>query len=148
MELAKITLRLATSKDVDFISRLIETTMRCYVEQTCGSFSRERTRQTVQEAVASQTYSVIEFQGEDIGALAVEREPTHIQLAQIYVSPAYQNRGVGTHLIRELIREAMAAARPLRVRVLAVNPVRKLYEREGFVVTSVTPERVFMERHA
>jgi len=32
--------------------------------------------------------------------------------------------------------------------VLAVNPVRRLYEREGFAVTSETPERVLMEWRA
>jgi GNAT superfamily N-acetyltransferase len=145
---APITLRLATREDVIFISRLIEATMRSYVEQTWGSFSRERTRETVEEAIAAKSYSVVQFEDEDIGALAVEREVTHIQLAQIYILPSHQNRGVGTHLIRALVQEAKAAAKPLRVRVLAVNPARRLYEREGFVVTSETLERVFMERHA
>jgi N-acetylglutamate synthase-like GNAT family acetyltransferase len=148
MPLSPITLRLATDQDVDFISRLIETTMRSYVEQIWGSYSPSRTREAVQESVASNDYSVIESEGERIGALAVEREPTHIQLAQIFIVPSHQNRGVGTHLIRELVREAREAAKPLRIRVLAVNPARRLYEREGFVITSVTPERVFMERHA
>src|SRR5262245_7864770 len=125
MEPLALSLRLATDGDVDFISKLIETTMRSYVEQTWGSFSQERTRQTVREAVAANSYSVVEFQGQDIGAVAVEREPTHVQLAQIYICPSYQNRGVGTQLIRELVREATATSKPVRVRVLAVNPARR-----------------------
>jgi GNAT superfamily N-acetyltransferase len=121
--------------------------MRKYVEQTWGSFSPERTRQTVEHAVNASSYSIVQLNGEDIGALAVERESSHIQLAQIYILPSHQNRGVGTELIQKLAQEAQVARKPLRVRVLAVNPARRLYEREGFVVTSETPERIFMERH-
>jgi hypothetical protein len=40
----QVTLRLATSADEAFICRLIEVTMRSYVEQTWGSFSAEVTR--------------------------------------------------------------------------------------------------------
>jgi GNAT superfamily N-acetyltransferase len=122
--------------------------MRSYVEQTWGSFSEERTRQHVHESIASNIYSIVRWQGDDIGALAVRREPTHIQLDQMFILPSHQNQGVGTHLIRRLAQEAKTAAKPLRLRVLSVNPARRLYEREGFVVTSVTPERIFMERHA
>ena len=148
MQPLPLTLRVATARDIDFISRLIETTMRSYVEQTWGPFSQERTLETVQDAVAAKSYSIVELEGQDIGALAVEYEPTHVQLAQIYIRPPYQNRGVGTQLIRELIQDPKRRGRPVRVRVLAVNPARRLYEREGFEVTSETQERVFMERHA
>jgi GNAT superfamily N-acetyltransferase len=66
-------------------------------------------------------------------------------LTQMYLLPSHQNRGIGTSLIRKLALEAKESGRPLRLRVLSVNPARRLYEREGFRVTSVTPERVFME---
>lgn len=146
MQPLPLTLRVATDIDVDFISRLVEVTMRSYVEQTLGSFSRERTRRTVREAVAVDSYCIVELDGENIGALAVVREPTHVQLAQIYIYPSHQNRGVGTQLIRGLVEDAISAGKPVRVRVLSVNPARRLYEREGFVVTSETLERVFMEK--
>jgi ribosomal protein S18 acetylase RimI-like enzyme len=66
----------------------------------------------------------------------------------MYILPSHQNRGIGTRLVRELAREAKESGRPLRLRVLSVNPARRLYEREGFQVTSTTPERIFMERPA
>ena len=145
MRLDAITLRPATSKDAEFIYRLVETTMRGYVEQIWGSFSEERSRKGIGQEIASGTYSIIECEGQDIGALAVERHSSHIQLTQLYLAPSHQNRGIGTSLIRELVREARESTKPLRLRVLSVNPARRLYEREGFRVTSVTPERVFME---
>lgn len=145
MALDAIRLRPATAADAEFIFRLVETTMRGYVEQIWGSFSEDYNRKNIAETIAAGIYSLIERDGRNIGAIAVEREPTHIQLTQMYILPSHQNHGIGTGLIRELVREARESAKPLRLRVLSSNPARRLYEREGFVVTSVTPERVFME---
>jgi GNAT superfamily N-acetyltransferase len=140
-----IQLRVATEADAEFIYRAVETTMRGYVEKIWGSFSEEYNRKQIADTIQKANYSIVQYRGEKIGALSVERHPTHIQLEQIYVLPSHQNRGIGTYLIRELVREAKAIQKPLRLRVLTVNPARKLYEREGFRVMSATPERFFME---
>lgn len=52
---------------------------------------------------------------------------------------------IGTSILRDLIREGRQAGKPVRLRIIAVNPVKRLYEREGFRVTSTTPERIHME---
>ena len=141
-------LRLALHGDVAFVVHVVETTMRAHVERTWGAFDPELVRQRVLSSIEAQTCSIIEWQRQDIGVLTIVREPTHIQLEQIFILPPYQNKGIGTHFIRETAREASAAGKPLRLRVLVVNPARRLYEREGFAITAVTPERIFMERQA
>jgi GNAT superfamily N-acetyltransferase len=148
MPLGPIHLREATPNDGEFIYRLVETTMRAYVEKIWGSFSEDYNQKSIAASLAARIYSIIQFDGQDIGALAVERQSTHIQLTQMYILPSHQNRGIGTWLVRELAREARESGKPLRLRVLSVNPARRLYEREGFQVTSTTPERVFMELRA
>ena len=145
MPLGPIQLREANPSDAEFIYRVVETTMRAYVEQIWGSFSEDYNRKNIAGSITARIYSIIRFDGQDIGALAVERQSTHIQLTQMYILPSHQNRGIGTWLVRELAREAKESGKPLRLRVLSVNPARRLYEREGFQVTSTTPERVFME---
>ena len=141
-------LRPALQGDADFVIRVIETTMRGHIERTWGSFNEEQTRQRVAALVAAQTCSIIQWQHQDVGVLTIVREPTHIQLEQIFILPGYQNKGIGTYLLREAARAASAAGKPLRLRVLSVNPARRLYEREGFSVTAITPERIYMELHA
>jgi len=138
-------LRPASTADADFIAGVIETTMRGHVERTWGAFSADQTRRRVLDSIEARTYSVIRWNGQDVGALAIVRESTHILLDQLFILPLYQNKGIGTHFIREAVQEAKAAGKPLRLRVLAVNPARRLYEREGFAVTAVTPERIYME---
>jgi GNAT superfamily N-acetyltransferase len=138
-------LRRATLSDADFVYRVMEATMRRYVEQTWGSFSEELTRRDVAGVIASGHCSIIEFEGADIGVLTVERLDDRIKLGQLYILPSHQNRGICTSILRELIREARQAGKRLKLRLLRVNPVRRLYEREGFRVVSTTPERIYME---
>jgi GNAT superfamily N-acetyltransferase len=139
---------LATAADAGFIYSLIEMTMRSYVEQVWGHFSEDRNRTHVSEAIAAGHYSIIALEHIRVGALCVERHPSHIQLSQLFILPEHQRQGIGTSIVRGLINEARESKKPLRLRVLSVNPARRLYEREGFHVTSTTPERVYMELHA
>jgi GNAT superfamily N-acetyltransferase len=127
---------------------VLEAAMRRYVEQTWGSFSEELSRKGIVDMIASDNCSIIEFEGADIGVLSVERLDDRIKLNQIYILPSHQNRGIGTSILRELIREARQAEKRLKLRLLAVNPVRRLYEREGLRVVSTTPERIYMELSA
>ena len=119
--------------------------MRRYIEQTWGSFSEALTRKDAADVIASGHCAIIEFEGADIGVLTVERLADRIKLGQFYILPSHQNRGIGTAILRELIREARQAGKRLKLRLLKVNPVRRLYEREGFRVVSSTPERLYME---
>ncbi len=145
---ASLELRQASPPDADFIYRLVEVTMRSYVEQTWGSFSEELSRKNIAETIAAKDYSIIQCGGEDIGAISVVRHPDFIQLNQLFILPPYQNKGIGTSLVRELASEAQQTGMPLRLRVLNTNPARRLYERLGFQVSSTTPEHVYMELHA
>lgn len=76
MSLDGIRLRQATAADADFIYRVVETTMRGYAEQVWGSFSEEYNRKSIAESIGSGIYTLIEHEGLDIGALAVERYST------------------------------------------------------------------------
>jgi ribosomal protein S18 acetylase RimI-like enzyme len=56
-----------------------------------------------------------------------------IRLAEIELMPAWRGRGIGSSIVRWLMKEAAAAGKPLTLRVLHVNErARDLYERLGF----------------
>jgi ribosomal protein S18 acetylase RimI-like enzyme len=80
-----------------------------------------------------------------VGAIAVERHDTHIQIEDLYILEEFQNQGIGTSIILDLIAEARQSDKPVRLRVLSSSPAKLLYERLGFVVVQTTPERYFME---
>jgi GNAT superfamily N-acetyltransferase len=118
-----------------------EACMRAYAEQTWGAWNEEVTRASFTPA----THRIIQCDDQDIGCLALEERADHLDLDKVYILPAHQNRGIGTRLMEDIIGQAAAARKPIRLSVLAVNPARRFYERAGFVVTQSTAERHYME---
>ena len=60
-------MRRASAADAEFVYRVMEATMRRYVEQTWGAFSEEFSRKDVAGVIASGNCSIIEFECADIG---------------------------------------------------------------------------------
>jgi len=59
-------------------------------------------------------------------------------IGRIFIAPAHQNLGVGSILLKQLIERARMSKKLFKLRVLRVNPARRLYERHGFVVSHST----------
>ncbi len=85
--------------------------------------------------------SIIEVDGAPAGRFRVVRFPDRIFLGGIQIHPAYQNRGIGTRLITELIEESRSTGKPVQLDVDRTNVrARKLYERLGFERVGETGE--------
>lgn len=88
---------------------------------------------------------VIQCLGADIGLIGIQRRTDHWFLDKLYVMPDYQNRGIGSLLVRRVIADAKAARTVLRLTVLEGNPARRFYERHGFILTHTLPPRHHMK---
>ena len=80
--------------------------------------------------------------------LRVEEHASHVAVDQIYLLPEHQRRGVGTELMLRVFDQAAAASKPVRLRVLKVNPARSFYEKLDFRVAAVDEDYTYMERAA
>jgi GNAT superfamily N-acetyltransferase len=140
-----LTLRRAGAHDVDFSFQLLKETMRGHAIATWGTWWEEQSRRETVEQVSSGRTEIIELNQVPIGVHMIDRPGTHIQLVQLYIAKEFQRRGFGTQLLKRLFVEARESNLPIRLRVLAVNPAKALYERLGFVVVETTPERYLME---
>jgi GNAT superfamily N-acetyltransferase len=136
-----IRLRPAADADADFVLRVTEACMRRYVEQTWGRWDAELTRSQFSAA----THRIVECGGRDIGCIQLTETAEGLHLQRLFLLPEHQNRGIGTRLMRDILERARAAGKPVRLRVLAVNPARRFYERLGFAVRRSTAERHEME---
>jgi ribosomal protein S18 acetylase RimI-like enzyme len=135
--------------DAEYLYRLTETTMRRYVEETWGGEWHEHAaRASIEEDVARRRAFLVIQNGGRVGMMVVDDQPEQLHLDKLYVDPEFQRRGIGTELLRQLILRARAADKPLRLRVLRVNPARALCDRLGFIVVAETPERYFMEHRS
>lgn len=140
-----ITLRSILEADFEFIYAVTKITMQAYVELTWGCWDDNHQRALIYDSIDPSTHQIIQLDGQDIGCLAIERHPTHLQLTKLYLLPQFQRQGIGTFLVQQLIAEAKQRQLPLRLRVLAVNPAYQFYRRQGFVVHEQTTERFLME---
>lgn len=127
-----VELRKITDADYDFLWRLHNAALRTYVEQTWG-WDEEWQQRDFAEKFETSAGKIISVNGVDAGYWNVEERADEIFLVSIRLMPAYQKRGVGTRLIRQLTDNT---TRPVRLHVLKVNPARRLYERLGFTVTA------------
>lgn len=144
-----VELRQATSTDEALVYQVTEATMRTYVERAFGPWVESFQRKIIGKSFHPATHQVILVDGCAVGIIAAPVHDSHIQLEKLFVMPRFQRQGIGSRLLRDLLRSAAAQRKPIRLRVLAVNiDARRFYERFGFVVTNTTPERIFMEFHA
>jgi ribosomal protein S18 acetylase RimI-like enzyme len=125
-------LRPARADDYDFLIALHEATMREYVDRVWGWDDEEQER-ILRSRFRPEGWQIVQSENQDIGMLVVEDEPGGIRIAEIELLPAWQERGIGSAIIRWLMGKAARTGKPLTLRVLRVNErARALYVRLGF----------------
>lgn len=79
-------------------------------------------------------YQVVIVNDQPAGRIWIGEDETQIRLLDIGLLEEFQNRGIGTNLVRELIAEAKKKNKPLRHMVFVLNNnAHRFYERLGFV---------------
>jgi ribosomal protein S18 acetylase RimI-like enzyme len=91
---------------------------------------------------------VIEADGQRIGVLKVSEESESLRIVQLQLLPAHQGFGVGTSLVRAVLKQAHAQGKNVTLSVLRVNQARRLYERLGFRVVGEDEFSFHMEIEA
>ena len=77
-------------------------------------------------------FLVILAGGEAAGRLYVHRRADEVRIVDIALLPERRGAGIGGAILRSLLAEAAAAAKPVRIHVEHLNPALRLYERLGF----------------
>jgi ribosomal protein S18 acetylase RimI-like enzyme len=67
-----------------------------------------------------------------LGRLYVDRGETAWLVIDVALLPEYRGQGIGTRLLTEVLAQACAAGKPVRLHVEQFNPARRLYDRLGF----------------
>ena len=140
----KVGLRSAVPEDADFLYNLLKATMQEYVTQVWG-WDEQWQRQYFQENFIPDKERIIIKGEEEIGVISTEKYDDEIFLAKIYILPEHQGQHIGTELIEGVLGEAFDLGLPVTLRVLKVNPAKRLYDRLGFVVTGETETHYLMK---
>jgi ribosomal protein S18 acetylase RimI-like enzyme len=125
--------RPACDSDYDWLYALNQEVYQDLIMLEFGYWDVEEELALFQKAWQSQSISLIMVAEERAGMFILEEHDNHLWLAEIQITALYQNRGIGTKVIQQLLAMARQQKTPLRLRVLHANHrAYQLYQRLGF----------------
>lgn len=138
-----MSMRTVTGADDAFLLKLYISTRADEVAQWGWAPAQQEVFLKTQFLAQRQSYSlqypdaerlVIEA-GRPIGAVTVADTAEEVRLVDVAFLPDHPGKGLGTQILKVLLAEAKATARPLRLAVVRTNRAANLYARLGFVPT-------------
>ena len=70
---------------------------------------------------------IILVNGSRVGWFRIEHNADHFRLDYIVIAPEHQRKGIGGHIVKDLLRRARDRGVPVKLNVLRVNPAKALY---------------------
>ena len=139
----EIGLRPATDYDREFLlrvyeaSRDIELSMvpwdeamkRKFIEH---QFDAQLSHYSTEYPAARHDVITLMDTGEPVGRLYVNRTPEQISVLDFTVLPEFRGRGIGSSIVEELTREALASRRRVQIYVETFNPSKQFFIDRGF----------------
>jgi ribosomal protein S18 acetylase RimI-like enzyme len=134
-------LRPATSADEPFLLKLFATTrsdelaLMNWDENQKGAFIAMQFKAQNQHYAMNYPQAqnnIILWNDDPVGRLLLDRGEREFTLVDVALLPTHRGNGIGTSLIQDIVKEAAAARKPIRLHVLSSNAAKRLYERLGF----------------
>jgi GNAT superfamily N-acetyltransferase len=98
------------------------------------------------KAWQQQKPDIITYDGKLIGTIATIESEDCVEIGQFFILPDYQNKEIGTCLLKRIPGEADQSGKKVTLRFLKNNPVKSLYIRSGFRVVHADEILCYMER--
>jgi ribosomal protein S18 acetylase RimI-like enzyme len=138
-------LRPATAEDRQFVEAVYFETQRYLIEALFGWRGDAFESRKFAEFYDSTNTSIVVVENQNAGWLTVERRPIGISLEHLYLAPQFQDRGIGTVIVADLIGEGRSKGLPLRLSTAKINRALRLYERLGFRQTANDEFKAYLE---
>src|SRR5262245_48343577 len=124
-----IALRAALPADCEFARTVHHAGMRWIAERLFGWDDAAQDEKFERQFVLSEV-RIIAMRAQDIGYLQADVQGDALLLKELHIAAAFQNRGIGTAVLRRLFAEAERMGKPITVGVVKFNPARTLYRSE------------------
>ena len=139
-----IRLQMPHAGDFDFARGLYFETMRAMIERLFG-WNQAHQEESFIRWFKLDEVSIITADGIDVGWIQYRADRNEIFLGSIYVLPAMQRHGIGTHVLRSLLALAGQQSKGLTLAVMKINPAVRFYERLGFRITHEDEHKLYMQ---
>ena len=128
-----IALRPVFADDTAFVYSVKRQALGPSIARTWGAWDEAFQRAYHDEQFDPAKVQIITVDGVDAGCLSIEDQDVEIYIALIELLPTYQNLGIGTRLLQDIIARAASEGKNVSLEVLKVNDgARRLYNRLGF----------------
>ena len=140
--------RQATEADRDFVRSVHHRAYRDVVERQYGRWDETVQQKYFETAWVAAAHEIVLCDNLPCGYCAIAFLAGEILLQELVIDPAFQGRGIGTHIIEQVISEAIARGMPVRLQTHLVNRAAELYRRLGFRESGRTGTHILMEWNA
>jgi ribosomal protein S18 acetylase RimI-like enzyme len=152
---AGLTLRPAAERDMAFLARLYASTREQELAALPWTDAVKQAFLTQQFQAQHLHYTkyysdadrlVVERDGVAIGRLYLDRQREEHRVIDIALLPEWRGQGYGLALMTDVLAEAAACGKPVRIHVEKNNPAKRLYARLGFAPIGETGVYDLLER--
>ncbi len=134
-----------TAEDRPWLEELRRVVYHDLFVATWGSWDEDRHVRHFNECWERGDISAIELDGVRVGMIQLFEQPDAIELREIQIHPSYQNRGIGTLLLRDTVSRAHSHHKKVSLSTgLQNHSAVRLYERLGFVHVAQTETHYHM----
>ena len=136
-----IKLRPASETDISFLSTLYATTRTEEMLLVPWSDSQKQSfldqqfeaqHQFYHQQFPDAEFHMVMKNNKPIGRLYVDQRKDEIRLIDIALMPEYRGEGIGSKLIKQVLRQARNQSKAVRIHVETNNPAIRMYRRLGF----------------
>jgi ribosomal protein S18 acetylase RimI-like enzyme len=142
-------LRPAAPSDESWLEALRRAVYQELFVTTFGAWDEARHARQWAECWARGHISIVEFAGEPVGMIQLYERPDAVEVGEVQVLPRFQNRGIGSQLLRDTVARAHARGERVLLAVARNNDgAYRLYLRLGFADVSQSETHNQMACHA
>ena len=139
----------ATDADRAWLDELRRAAYARLFDLTWGAWDEERHQRYFEASWQRGGIQVIEAGGEPVGMLQLDESEAGVEVVEIQILPEYQNRGLGTRLLGEILERARQEGRDVFLSTgLKNTDACRLYARLGFAETERNDKKIYMRCRA
>jgi len=128
----------AKHEDFEFLYRLKKITLKKYISKT-WDWDEKWQEEYFYKNFNPELIKIITKAEKKIGCISIIYKEDQIFLSLIEILPEYQNKGIGSKLIRDLIKRGSQENKTIELQVFKVNQrAFKLYRTLGFQLVNET----------
>jgi GNAT superfamily N-acetyltransferase len=145
IDYSRIKLIPAEESHRQFSDAIKEAAYRGYIEEIWG-WDEKVVREYNERNWREKRSQIILYNDQPIGTIYVGEDEESIEIAQFILISEYQNQGIGSHILKDIIEKADRTGKMIKLNYLRQNPVASLYRRTGFQVVAEDEMLYWAER--